>query len=996
MTRESVGALGRAVLVLISFFLLAVTAPGQGSASIDYEVGWIEGSVETSGGEPLQGIRVSARTGGGGGSVWSYTDALGSYRLELPAGEYEVLAAYDHHTIGAATITVEAGQTVDDERTAFVLHGAPVQLQVERDGEPDAFCSVEFVAWVPSCADADECAWLEDDSCACSFDGRPYHCHGTECWWDDAEQESFFASGDGDGRIEKLLPVGNYTVRARSGWFPEQSSLLTVAELEVEVVDGEPIDLGTVPYETGVLTGIVTVDGSPRVGVRVSARAVWPGLPSGWAQTWSAEGGEYALRLPLGLYDVHATVDWVDGERTQVEIGSSGATLDLEFSSGAKTVRGSVVVDGEPGAHALIALEEQQPSSCEVADSCEWIEGDGSSCDGCWLAEREFSCWSGQCWWWDEGEWRSTWTEHDGAWELEVPAGNYALHVYSAHQPGQSGHVLVEGDIPVVVDEASVVDVGVIAYSTGILHGTVTRCGDPDSSWETRIQARSRGSISTTPDASGDYSMRLPVGEYTTELQWRWAVVEVGSAEVTTEAEASFSADRTTGELTGKVLRDGVGAHGAAVSLTEAPPSSCAIADECGWLEPGDPESCWDCRAGTRWFDCWNGECWWWDEGSWVEVYTGVEGDFLAEVTPGDYVANVYSAPVPGQSGRVWVGSVEARVSACMMSEIGASGTQVPTGTEVVAELSDGVVLTFDDVTGSGSVSYVATSTPQGGDPPAETIEFLGLFYDFTVTAEFTGMVQVCLPYDPETIPGPPESLSIYHYEDGEWHELESTPDEENERVCALTSSFSWYVAGFRHGQPPVADAGDPIDAVAGPGCMARVLLDGSRSHQPGVPDATLVFTWRLGDDVLGTGAQLEADLPLGVHVVELEVEADGHSHRDTVRVEVVDRTPPHLAVSVSPDRLWPPNGRLVDITSNVVVEDACDPAPTVELAGVESAAAGPNDVVITEDGVSLRAHRKGNERLGRSYLLRWVARDAAGNAAEATATVVVPHDQRP
>ncbi len=121
----------------------------------------------------------------------------------------------------------------------------------------------------------------------------------------------------------------------------------------------------------------------------------------------------------------------------------------------------------------------------------------------------------------------------------------------------------------------------------------------------------------------------------------------------------------------------------------------------------------------------------------------------------------------------------------------------------------------------------------------------------------------------------------------------------------------------------------------------------------------------------------------------------------------VADTTPPTLEVSVSPSILSPPNHRLVTIGASVTAQDNLDPNPTVELVSItanepvngkgdgntesdiEDAAFGTDDREFT-----LRAERSGTGK-GRIYTITYRARDAAGNATLATATVTVPHDNR-
>ncbi|HZT77299.1 MAG TPA: hypothetical protein VFA27_11615 [Vicinamibacterales bacterium] len=112
-----------------------------------------------------------------------------------------------------------------------------------------------------------------------------------------------------------------------------------------------------------------------------------------------------------------------------------------------------------------------------------------------------------------------------------------------------------------------------------------------------------------------------------------------------------------------------------------------------------------------------------------------------------------------------------------------------------------------------------------------------------------------------------------------------------------------------------------------------------------------------------------------------------------------VDVTPPTLSVTLSPDSLWPPNGKLWPIVATIRVADDLDPAPTVSLVSITSnEPLDGGDIVGATFGAddrsfSLSAARAGNGH-GRVYTVTYRATDAAGNSTVATATVTVPHDR--
>lgn len=150
---------------------------------------------------------------------------------------------------------------------------------------------------------------------------------------------------------------------------------------------------------------------------------------------------------------------------------------------------------------------------------------------------------------------------------------------------------------------------------------------------------------------------------------------------------------------------------------------------------------------------------------------------------------------------------------------------------------------------------------------------------------------------------------------------------------------------------------------------------------------------------VIVGGDVVDAD-HTGTYVVEYTATDDWANQSVAERlITVADTVAPDLSVAVSPTVLSPPNHAMVEITPAFVVEDACDPAPLVELVSIVSnepangSGDGNTDVDIVVDAagrIFLRAERKGNGN-GRIYTLTFTATDAAGNVTTRTATVNVP-----
>ncbi|MBU4304475.1 MAG: DUF11 domain-containing protein [Candidatus Omnitrophica bacterium] len=107
-----------------------------------------------------------------------------------------------------------------------------------------------------------------------------------------------------------------------------------------------------------------------------------------------------------------------------------------------------------------------------------------------------------------------------------------------------------------------------------------------------------------------------------------------------------------------------------------------------------------------------------------------------------------------------------------------------------------------------------------------------------------------------------------------------------------------------------------------------------------------------------------------------------------------VDKTPPSVNVIATPDTLWPPNHKLVDVTINGLADDG--------LSGIVSTTFKVEDEYhnvepnISDFGTTIRleAWRRGDDLDGRNYIVSVTAKDKAGNESSAATVVICPHDQ--
>ncbi len=116
-----------------------------------------------------------------------------------------------------------------------------------------------------------------------------------------------------------------------------------------------------------------------------------------------------------------------------------------------------------------------------------------------------------------------------------------------------------------------------------------------------------------------------------------------------------------------------------------------------------------------------------------------------------------------------------------------------------------------------------------------------------------------------------------------------------------------------------------------------------------------------------------------------------------------IDTTPPVTTASANPSTLWPPNGKVVNVTVSVTITDATSGVNpnSAKFAVVDQygSVQPSGNVTLAANGtyfftISLQASRLGTDQNGRAYTITITAQDNAGNQTSAVTTVVVPHDQ--
>ena len=157
-----------------------------------------------------------------------------------------------------------------------------------------------------------------------------------------------------------------------------------------------------------------------------------------------------------------------------------------------------------------------------------------------------------------------------------------------------------------------------------------------------------------------------------------------------------------------------------------------------------------------------------------------------------------------------------------------------------------------------------------------------------------------------------------------------------------------------------------------------------------------------------------DAALPAGQYRIEFSVPAGymvtpssfiidavcGETINLNATVQAIPVTPPTISVELSPNAIWPPNNKMVSVTATISASAPGGHATTVQLVSITSNEPGSDDIAGASFGTDDRSFELRAKRLGggsgRIYTVTYQVTDAVtGLTSTATATVVVPHDQR-
>lgn len=206
----------------------------------------------------------------------------------------------------------------------------------------------------------------------------------------------------------------------------------------------------------------------------------------------------------------------------------------------------------------------------------------------------------------------------------------------------------------------------------------------------------------------------------------------------------------------------------------------------------------------------------------------------------------------------------------------------------------------------------------------------------------------------------------------------EFLPDDETAPTATLAVDPSANAAGWHDGPVIVtASASDDDSGVA----ELRWTLEGA-STDSGTAEGESV-------DLL-----VEAE---GVTTVTVTpVDQAGNVGEPVSVVVRIDMTTPDVSCGVDPAVVFPPNGKLVDVTASVTVSDDTSGPDGFTLDAITtdqgSLAADTSGFDVGSDDTDGRVRATRDPRLGdRTYTLTFTGSDVAGNVSACTTSVVVP-----
>ncbi|MFH1723341.1 MAG: carboxypeptidase-like regulatory domain-containing protein [Elusimicrobiota bacterium] len=162
--------------------------------------------------------------------------------------------------------------------------------------------------------------------------------------------------------------------------------------------------------------------------------------------------------------------------------------------------------------------------------------------------------------------------------------------------------------------------------------------------------------------------------------------------------------------------------------------------------------------------------------------WTDGDGRYEALLSePGDYEVVMSYA---GESTRLWV------TMAAGQTLIVDFPPNTPSGADVVVEPDEDTTLTFEEITGDGTTTVEETT---GGQPPPAGFKLLKDYYEMTTTAQYSGPIEISIAYDDTGLGNRERGLKLMHLEGGEWVNVTTYLDMDNNVIYGEVSHLSQF-----------------------------------------------------------------------------------------------------------------------------------------------------------------------------------------------------------
>ncbi|HSW88815.1 MAG TPA: hypothetical protein VLG12_06660, partial [Candidatus Saccharimonadales bacterium] len=105
-----------------------------------------------------------------------------------------------------------------------------------------------------------------------------------------------------------------------------------------------------------------------------------------------------------------------------------------------------------------------------------------------------------------------------------------------------------------------------------------------------------------------------------------------------------------------------------------------------------------------------------------------------------------------------------------------------------------------------------------------------------------------------------------------------------------------------------------------------------------------------------------------------------------------IDKTPPIVTINATPNSIWPPNGKMIDVKVMGNIDEKNLYSKTFKV--IDEYGLVQPSLADFNQTIKLQADRNGTDKDSRIYQIQAKAEDFAGNISNVSTNVIVPHDQ--